>query len=128
MLKTGNIDLWSYNREEHEVTSFLFYAFIYVFPSALWAAVQHILSFRIEEINKGIKRAKCERNIEYSEESCLFLPSLQKNLSSVLDQCILSWCKNLIKSRLLHLCALLLFIQYMVFDQELLIYYDFYRA
>ena len=102
-MKNRNIDFWSFNREGHEVISFPVYTFIYVSTSELWAAAHHIFSFRTE-ISKGEKHAKCERNIEYSEESCSLLPSLQRNLSPVLDQCILSWHKHLIRCRLLHLC------------------------
>lgn len=94
-MKNINVDLWSYNRKGHEVISFLFYAFIYVSTSELWAAAHHIFSFRTE-ISKGKKKhAKCERNIKYSEESCSLLPSMQRNLSPVLDQCIISWHKQL---------------------------------
>jgi len=67
---------------------FLSMHFFFMFPP-LWnravAAVQHIFSFKIEEISKRIKQTKCERNIEYFEQSCLFLLSSQRNLSSVLD-------------------------------------------
>lgn len=57
-----------------------------------------------------------------------FLSSSQRYLSSVLDHCILSWCINPIRIKLLHLCALLPFIQDIFFVQKLLISYYFYAV
>lgn len=57
-----------------------------------------------------------------------FLSSSQRYLSSVLDHCALSWCINPIRIKLLHLCALLPFVQYIFFVQKLLISYYIYAV